>query len=205
MAGKAGKPKKQGPGRPREFDPDAAVDGAVRVFRERGYHATSVGDLMPAMGLTCGSLYKAFADKRAVFVAALDRYTESRHAGLRPRLAAAADGRARLRAVLEFYAEASFGAEGRRGCLVAGSAADLSTLDDDTAARVRSAIARVETLLGDLIRLGHADGSVPPAIDADATAGALLCVLQGLRVVGKLGRTRAQAMAVVDGAMRLLA
>ena len=59
-------------GRPREFDIDDALDKAVRVFSERGYHATSIGDLAGAMELASGSIYKAFRDKRAVFLAAFD-------------------------------------------------------------------------------------------------------------------------------------
>src|SRR6218665_3263436 len=60
-------------GRPREFDRDEALDRAIRIFCQRGYHATSIGELGEAMGLTAGSIYKAFKDKRAVFLAALDR------------------------------------------------------------------------------------------------------------------------------------
>src|ERR1700761_1859071 len=61
-------------GRPREFDMDEALDRAIRVFCEQGYNATSIGDLIDAMGLASGSIYKAFHDKRAVFLAALDRH-----------------------------------------------------------------------------------------------------------------------------------
>jgi AcrR family transcriptional regulator len=52
---------------------DVALDRAVLVFRERGYHATSIGDLSEAMKLASGSLYKAFGDKRAIFLAAFER------------------------------------------------------------------------------------------------------------------------------------
>jgi AcrR family transcriptional regulator len=50
-----------------------ALDHATRLFRERGYHAASIEDLTQAMGIACGSIYKAFQDKRATFLAALDR------------------------------------------------------------------------------------------------------------------------------------
>src|SRR4051812_28931317 len=120
---------RRGPGRPRQFDMEAALDRALLVFRERGYHAASLDDLGSAMKLTAGSIYKAFSDKRAIFLAAFDRYTELRNAKLQQLLEAESNGFDKLRALLCFYAEASHDAEGRRGCLVAGSATELSTLD----------------------------------------------------------------------------
>lgn len=197
--------ERRSPGRPREFDMDAAVDAALLVFRERGYHAASLGDLSAAMGLTAGSIYKAFSDKRAIFLAAFDRYANGRSAQLQPLLDAEATGLGKLRATLRFYAEASHGVEGHRGCLVAGSAAELATFDAAMAARVTAALQRLETMLRDLVLLGQADGSIPSAIDAEAAARTLLCVLQGLRVVGKAGRTRAEMMAAADQALQMLA
>lgn len=195
---------RRAPGRPREFDLDAALDGAVQVFREHGYHAASLADLCAAMRLASGSIYKAFRDKRAVFLAAFDRYTARRTAHVQQATEAEALGRNKLRAMLNCYVEASLGDEGRRGCLVVASAAELSTYDPDMAGMVGAALQRVETRLRDLILLGQADGSISSSVDAEAAARAFLCFLQGLRVVGKVGRSRAEMVSAADQAMRLL-
>ncbi|GAB6850418.1 TetR/AcrR family transcriptional regulator [Paraburkholderia kururiensis] len=195
----------RGPGRPREFDMDTVLDGAVRVFRERGYHATSVGDLSEATGLTAGSLYKAFGDKRGVFLAAFAHYVEARNAGLRRLLDRQPSGYEKIRAVLHFYAQSSHGSEGRRGCLVVSSATALATFDDEIAAQVEAAMRRSEDLLRQLLRQGQEDGSVAQDTDVTAMARVLLAVLQGFRLIGKSGRTRNDMMAAADQALKLLA
>jgi TetR/AcrR family transcriptional regulator, transcriptional repressor for nem operon len=192
------------PGRPREFDMDVALDGAIRIFRERGYHATSLGDLGLAMDLTAGSIYKAFADKRAVFIAALNRYIHERNAQLQGLIDAEPTGWDKIRAVLQFYAESAHGVEGRQGCLVVGSATDLATFDSEVADHVVAALRRIENMLCRLIRLGQTDGSIVPTLDSGACACALLSLIQGFRIVGKVGRSRAHMMAAADQAMRLL-
>lgn len=192
-------------GRPREFDMNDALDKAVRVFCARGYHATSIGDLTEAMQLAQGSVYKAFKDKRAVFLAAFDRNKAVRAEKLQDAVGAGGTGRERLRKVLAFYAEASHGAEGRQGCLVVGSAAELAIFDDEVAQRVAASLDRNEALLSGLIQQGQADGSIPADLDSAATARLMLCLLQGMRVVGKTGRSRDEMAAVVEVAMKALA
>jgi AcrR family transcriptional regulator len=184
---------------------DAALDAAILVFRERGYHAASLGELGAAMELTTGSIYKAFKDKQTIFLAAFDRYVHLRDTESRRLLGAADNGFEKLRCLLHFYADASYGIEGRRGCLVVGSATELATFDAEMAGRVTAALKRVEALLRDLIRLGQADGSIPSRVDVEASARALLCLLEGLRVIGKLGRSRAEMISAADQALRLLA
>ncbi|WP_299716430.1 TetR/AcrR family transcriptional regulator [Tardiphaga sp.] len=196
--------KPRGPGRPREFDMDAALDAALIVFRERGYHAASLGELGSAMKLTAGSIYKAFADKRAIFLDAFARYIALRESRLATLLGDQRSGFGKLQALLDDYVEQSCGVEGRRGCLVVGSATELATFDAEMAGRVTAALDRNEARLLELIRLGQADGSISAGLDADATALTLLCLLQGLRVVGKTRRSRAEMKAAAGQALRLL-
>lgn len=45
----------------------AILDSAGRLFRSRGYEATSIDDVMAAAGLTRGAFYAHFASKEALF------------------------------------------------------------------------------------------------------------------------------------------
>ncbi len=191
-------------GRPREFDMDEALDQAIRVFCEQGYNATSIGDLIDAMGLASGSIYKAFRDKRAVFLAALDRHITLRKEQIAAVARTSKPGRERLRDVFAHFVEVSKGAEGRRGCLVVGSAVELAIVDREVAARVNASIGRNEAFLADLIRDGQVDGSISAGIDPEDTARVMVCLTQGLRVVGKSGRAPQDTATAVDIAMKLL-
>ena len=60
-------------GRPRTYVPADLLSAAVRTFRRHGYAGTSVDALTRATGLRRGSLYAAYRDKRALFLAALEQ------------------------------------------------------------------------------------------------------------------------------------
>ena len=69
-------------GRPREFDPEVALERALEAFWTHGYDATSITDLLDATGLAKGSLYKGFGDKKHLFTLALDAYLADANSGL---------------------------------------------------------------------------------------------------------------------------
>ena len=173
-------------GRPRQFDTAAAIDRAMLVFREKGYHSASISDLCAAMELTAGSLYKAFTDKRGLFLQAFERYTSLRNHMLRQRLDQQPDGRACIIELLRFYLESASEVEGRRGCLVVGSAIESQVLDQELAAVVRDALQRNLRSLIALIETGQQDGSIAKRHDAQTLGGVLLCLVLGMRVAGKV-------------------
>ena len=195
----------RGPGRPREFDFELVLDRAIDVFRQRGYHATSLNDLADGMGLARGSVYKAFKDKRSLFLAAHQRYAVVRSERLQAALRGTANGREGIRAVFRVYAAAASSEDGRLGCLVLATAAELTTLDPGIAAQVAAGFERIRKTLLQLLRQGRRDGSINPALDERAAAHFLLCLLQGMRMVGKaapnpaaMSRTAAAAMKALD-------
>ena len=60
--------------RPREFDIERATESALEVFWEHGYEGASLPDLLEGMQLARGSLYKAYSDKKTLFLSVLERY-----------------------------------------------------------------------------------------------------------------------------------
>jgi AcrR family transcriptional regulator len=191
-------------GRPREFDMDAALDAALRVFSERGYHAASISELTDAMGLASGSVYKAFGDKSGIFLAAFKRYRALGRGRLEARIAEARTGRDKVLQMILYYAELSHGEAGLKGCLVVGGANDLSLLDKDASEHVAAAFLADEKLMADLIRIGQADGTISATLDPDTTALAFLCFTKGLRVIGRTGRAEEEMMAAAETVMRLV-
>src|SRR4029450_13301142 len=63
-------------GRPRAFDPDAALERAMHVFWAKGYEGASLSDLTRAMRINRPSLYAAFGNKEELFRKVLDRYVD---------------------------------------------------------------------------------------------------------------------------------
>ncbi|MEP2027285.1 MAG: TetR/AcrR family transcriptional regulator [Paracoccaceae bacterium] len=62
--------------RPREFETNKALAKAMDVFWQRGYSDATLPDLLAGMNLTRGSLYKAFKDKKSLFLLVLSNYDE---------------------------------------------------------------------------------------------------------------------------------
>jgi TetR/AcrR family transcriptional regulator, transcriptional repressor for nem operon len=192
-------------GRPREFDIDEAVENAIVVFRSRGYHGTSVQDLTEGTGLARGSLYKAFHDKRTLFLAALDHYTTASLRRIGDALNQPGSARAAIRNTLLGYARRAAAAQGQQGCLIAAAAMEMMPEDAEVGAVISRMFRRMQDLFAAAVIRGQASGEIARDLDERAIARMLLCTIQGLRVLGKTGPSEQEMTEVVETALRALA
>ena len=65
---------KAGRGRPRAFDPEAALEIGQRMFHAVGYDGVGMSALTEALGIKPPSFYAAFGSKAAFFERVLERY-----------------------------------------------------------------------------------------------------------------------------------
>src|SRR6201995_1345801 len=191
-------------GRPREFDTDAVLASASQVFWNPGYHATSIDDLCKATGLLRGSLYGVFGDKHGILLAALDHYAEGSVARLAERLNAPVPPDEALRNALMHYARVAGALSGQRSCFITNTALEMQHDDEEMRARVAAIQRRMATLLAASVIRGQASGAFNSTLDEKAVGDFLLCVMQGLRVLGRVAHQEDALIGIVDVAMRAL-
>lgn len=191
-------------GRPREFDIDAAVEDAIEVFRAHGYHGTSLRDLTDGTGLARGSLYKAFHDKRTLFLAALDHYTAASLRRVGDSLSQPGSSREAIREALMGYARRAAAGQGRQGCLITAAAMEMMPDDAEVGALISRMFRRMQDLFAAAVIRGQSAGEIPGRYDEHAIARMLLCTIQGLRVLGKTGPSEQDMAEVVETALRAL-
>jgi len=173
-------------GRPRAFDPDEALQGALECFWSQGYEATSLTDLLRCTGLSKSSLYEAFGSKHGLFERCLERYREDRVALMTQRLDAAETGIGFIRMMLE-SAAAESGSPSARGCLVMNTATEFAQKDAQIARLVGEGITAFSAVFRKAIRRAQAEGDVPAGKDPGVMARFVVTNMSGLRTLAKAG------------------
>ena len=184
--------------RTKEFEPDRALDSAMDLFWCQGYEATSVHDLLAEMGIGRGSMYDTFGDKHTLFLAALDRFEETRASRADEILASSASAVEGIRRLFETTIEGLVSYEPRRGCLLANTAVELAPHDEEVAGRISRYVRRTEDAFERALVRGRAAGEVPANKDPKALARFLVSTLHGVRVLARAGVDRA----VLDDSVR---
>ena len=191
--------------RPRKFDELEVVVAARRQFNETGYHGTSVDDLSRATGLSKGSLYGAFGDKKALFQRVFEEYCASTEEGA----AALLEGpEEQALDRLRDWLQAPEDSTDRRGCLLAKATAELAWEDDAVATRSLAAHESLLESCRQLVQQAQRAGHIDPAADCEVLGGLILTTQRGLEALAKAGvdtRTRNRiAVAALDSiALRL--
>jgi TetR/AcrR family transcriptional repressor of nem operon len=171
--------------RPKEFDPDAALQAAMELFWEHGYEATSLAMLTERLGLGRASLYATFGDKRNLYRLALQRYLATRDPDPIELLSRPGPVLPAIQALVDQYVNESLCDPDRKGCLVVNTATELLPRDRDLARVVESSWDALEVALTSALLRARAQGELAADRDPRALARFLLVFLQGVRVLAK--------------------
>lgn len=79
------------------------IQSAAQIFRQKGYHATSMQDIADAVGLQKASLYHHVSGKQEILAAILDAALDTLIGELEAVIDSDLDARAKLRAAMQAY------------------------------------------------------------------------------------------------------
>lgn len=188
-------------GRPKQFDPDVAVEQAMQVFWAKGYAGTTPQDLVDALGIGKGSLYNAFGSKRELFDRALQRYRQYQAEAIAEQLERPGPVKERLAAGLRFLVESNLHDEQPRGCLAVNTATELAGVDAGATEQVRRSFDRTELAFRTAIDEGQRTGEIDAALDARSVASLLLAATVGMQVLARTATEPDRLVRIVEAAI----
>jgi AcrR family transcriptional regulator len=180
-------------GRPRAYDPQAALRQVTDTFWKTGYSATSLDEISAATGMNRPSLYAAFGDKHALYLEALARYWQISLAATREALA---DDRPLDEALMRAYEAALsiyFSGDGDpRGCFVMGTAVTEAVVDPDIRESLAVGLRTIDADFEARFRLAREKGELGDDADPAALAFLASATMQTIAIRARAGIPRAE-------------
>ena len=188
----------------KQFDPEIALDKAMQLFWAKGYAATGLNELLETMEIGRKSLYDTFGNKRALFIKALDRYSQTIvseiYRGLNnPDRSALENVRAVMRDIAAINSKPM-----SPGCLLGVSMAQFCTDDAEMAGVLRKHMQRVENAYHKALARAQAEGDLKPTTNVRNLARLFLSAHQGMVLIGRVTETHELPRGIVDGLLAVL-
>ncbi len=159
---------------------DRILSAAARVFAQKGYHSSTIADIVRESGLSVGAIYSHFSGKDELIRLTCDELATRGLDELAHRLAPARTTAERLAIAVALYVETIDDYDGDPGQVSLVQA--WAEADREPGVREMLA-ARRERLAGAgqlLLRQGVLAGELPAGLDVDAVTRGLLALLDGL-------------------------
>ncbi|MCY0992093.1 helix-turn-helix domain containing protein [Nannocystis sp. ILAH1] len=175
--------------RPKAFDPDDALEQAMRLFWARGFAATSMSDLVEQLGVSRQSLYDTFGDKQAIFIAALKRFRDQVGAPLRQFCASEEPVRPALRRLFDAVIAQELARGCPRGCMMFHAAVAGADAGPEAERLLADNNLEIERGFIDRMRRAQERGEIGDRHDPAALGRFFVATLAGLRLSAKQGQS----------------
>lgn len=189
--------------RPAEFDRTKTLEAAMKLFWARGYSATSLPDLLKAMGIARSSFYASFKTKRALFVECLEMFGDRTLAIVDKdvgKIPAAALPRAFFEATLLRVSQR----KASQGCMMVNTVLELADVDQELNRLATRKLEAIESAFALAFERAQQRGQLDTARSAQELASMVMTVNLGLRVQSRQKQSPQQLKAIIDNSLSML-
>ncbi len=175
------------------------MDAAGRLIHLRGFHNTSVDDILRESGVGKGNLYYYFKSKDELGYAALDRTLDHiRDEILTKVFAPGMDPWKQLEAFLDFSVERTRKEGCVGGCPLGNLALEMSDIHEGFRSRLSHAFDQVRAKIEDSFERAKSQGTLRVGTDIRRLASFTIAGFEGALMMGKLYRDAELMASVVD-------
>lgn len=166
----------------KQFDVDATLDKAMQHFWTHGFHASSMQNLVDAMGINRASLYNTYGDKHQLFLQALEHYHHNLRHNRFKELNEKYQSLQRIHELFQLIIEDAREEEIHRGCLIMNTALEMAPHDKEIQDVILKAQNSIRYFFIGALQDGIYKKQVREDIDVNAEAQFLLTLYSGLLV-----------------------
>lgn len=185
--------------RPKSFNESNVLTNTMTTFWQKGYEGTSMRDLEKASGLTAGSIYNEFGNKKQLFIRSLKFYINTiilwRAEQLNQSTLAHFD------AIKQFLVSAVKDVPTPfrgQSCLLINTATELGQTDQEIAQVVNKGFKKLETTLLNRLYKAHQEHELKENIDPIMAANSLIMTLSGLLMASKMQAKTSKLERIID-------
>jgi AcrR family transcriptional regulator len=170
---------------------EQVIEQAAALFNQHGYHGASISDIMHATGLKKGGIYRHFASKEELALAAFRLATERMAERFREALANKRGALEQVRAIMSVFERIPHDPPVPGGCPMLNVTVDADDGNPELLAEARLVMNGLERRLRAILREGPERGELPATLDVAAATHVIIAQLEGAVMLCRLYGSRA--------------
>ena len=186
------------------FDQNEVLKKATELFWKKGYHATSIQDLVSFLGINRGSLYDTYGGKKELFDRAFQLYRSTTSNGVAVFLESQNDVKKGFRKLFEMGINESVSDKDKKGCFVVNTTTELIPGENEMLKILQENKRVFESVFYEFLLKGQQNGQIPKNKNLKTISSLYYTFYNGLKVLAKVQSEPKELLNSVDEILMLL-
>ncbi len=190
--------------RTKQFDEEEVLNKAMELFWEKGFHATSMQDLVSNLGINRASMYDTYGGKEELFEKAFAHYRKSAIDSLQQLFNAASSVRLSFKKLFDLAIKETVSDVSCKGCFVVNTMTELVPGNDKLRITLENHKKKIESLFVSFVQKGIDNGEISNSKNANEIGLMLFALYNGIQVISKVDPNREKLQKVVNAGLSVL-
>ncbi|MFK5879835.1 MAG: helix-turn-helix domain-containing protein [Flavobacteriaceae bacterium] len=186
------------------FDEKLILEKAMELFWKKGFHATSIQDLVTYLGISRSSIYGTYGGKNELFYKSFQHYRTTNITGFSNFINQQKNVKKGLRKLFKMAIEQSVTDKDRKGCFVVNTTTELVPGDVEILTILKENENTFVNIFYEFLLKGEQSGEISNGKNLNSIANLYYTLYNGIKVVSKVQPNSKELLSSVDSVLSLL-